>query len=429
MNMKAKPRRRTVVVSEGVSLPYPGFSPAVRFDDWIFAAAQSAADYEGGLAEEVRGNPAMPLIGEDDRFRESHCIFDRLSTTLEAAGGKLDRSLRIDQFPTTRAIMDAYHNVRTARMSQPRPASTSVVIDGLLAPVARIGVELVSLANDAAVDIEPVIPSNVPHSLFGIVPAIKAGDFVFVAAQVATDFKTGLAPEARRNPAFWQGSEIELQTRYILRNFETVLQAAGSSLANVVKATVYLTDMNDLPRLDRVWKEAFPSDPPVRTILPASGLGVADACIEINLVALTDNGGTMKEVIRLPEYLQSPFHESTAIRAGNLLLTSGLMAADRNGLVQEARVNPHNPFTSSTTQIQTQNILERAEQICTAAGAHLRNAVRMLTAHTDLGEFAWSRVAMLEAFPEGEPATTSLKVRGPLAVPDASVMLDLWIGI
>jgi enamine deaminase RidA (YjgF/YER057c/UK114 family) len=265
--------------------------------------------------------------------------------------------------------------------------------------------------------------------LFGITPAIRAGDFVFVAAQVATDFKTGLAPEARRHPAFWQGSDIELQTRYMLRNFEVVLGAAGSSLGNVVKAMVYLTDLNDIPRLDRVWREAFPTDPPARTIVPCPGLGVADTRIEINLVAVTDHGTIRKAVVAPADGERPLFHESWAVRAGNLLFLSGLMAADENGLVPSARINPHHPYVTAGVEVQTEHILERAEQLCHAGGTTLSNAVRMLTVHTDLTEWPRSARIWQRCFPNGDPATTSIRMPAPLAVPGASVLLDLWVGV
>ncbi|MGE0284526.1 MAG: RidA family protein [Rhizobiaceae bacterium] len=421
-------QRRKVIIPEGVPLPYPEFAPAVCYDHWIFASAHTAADYVSGLAAEARVNAGMPLMGEDERFREARHIFSTLERTFAAAGGSLNDCVRIDQFPTTRSIMDPYHTVRSETLSTPRPASTSVMVSGLLAPAAQIGVELIGLSGNAPFVKEAVIPADVPHSLFGIVPAVRAGDFVFVAAQVATDFKTGLAPEARRNPAFWQGSEIELETRYILKNVETVLRAAGSSLDNVVKAFIYLTEMRDIPRLDRVWREAFPKDPPARTIIPAAGIGVADTRIEINLVAVTNGGAARKEVIHPSDGKPALFHESRAVKAGNLLFLSGLMAITEEGLVDSARINPHNPHVTMSDQIQAEHIFDQADMICASAGCRLSDAVRMLSVHTDWRGWVSSKAAWGPRFRSGEPATTSIAVPGPLAAPGASVLFDLWVG-
>ncbi|MGE3147622.1 MAG: RidA family protein [Pseudorhodoplanes sp.] len=422
------PQRRKVIVPAGVPRPYPEFSPAVCYDQWIFVAGQTAADYVSGLAPEARPHADMPLVGEDERFQEARHIFRMLEKTFAAAGGRLNDCVRVDQFPTNRTIMDPYHTVRSETLATPRPASTSVMVGGLLSPAARIAVELIGLSGHAPAAKEAIVPADVPHSLFGIVPAVRAGDFVFVAAQVATDFKTGLAPEARRNPVFWQGSEIELETRYTLKNIETVLRAAGSSLDNVVKAFIYLTDMRDIPRLDRVWREAFPKNPPARTIIPAAGIGVAETRIEINLVAVTDGGAARKEVVQPRDDKPALFHESRAVKAGNLLFLSGLMAATEKGLVESARINPHNPHVTMSGRAQADFIFEQADMLCASAGCKLSDAVRMLSVHTDWRDWAAAKSAWTPYFSSGEPATTSIAMPAPLAVPGATMLFDLWVG-
>lgn len=421
--------RRTIIERKDAPAPYPGFSPAVRFDRWVFFSGQMASDFKSGLAPEIQGNPAMPLAGEDIRLRECRYIFKELGRSFNAAGAKLEDSVRIDQFPTTRSIMDPYHVVRKQVLTHPRPMSTSVLASSLLVPACQIAVDLIAGLPGGDFSKQVVSTENVPASIFGVAPALRIGDFVFVAAQVATDFRTGIAPEALRNPAFWEGSEIEMETRYIIRNFETVLKAAGSSLANVVKAFVYLIDITDIPRFDAVWREAFPRDPPARTIVPCAGLGVVGTRVEINLVALADAGRTRKEPVRGSGIADPLFHETPAMRAGNLLFLSGLMGADANGLAPSARVNPYHPYVTDSAAAQTESILDQAEAICHAAGASISNAVRMLSVHTNMDQ--WVRCASVwqKRFTAGDPATTSIAMPAPLSVPGASILLDLWVGI
>jgi enamine deaminase RidA (YjgF/YER057c/UK114 family) len=93
----------------------------------------------------------------------------------------------------------------------------------------------------------------------------------------------GVAPQARQDPAFpYYGSEIQKQTRYILENLRAVFEAAGCSLADVVKSQVFMTDLNDFYHFDQVWKEFFPSPPP-RTTLAVPGLLVPGCKVEIDL--------------------------------------------------------------------------------------------------------------------------------------------------
>jgi len=99
-------------------------------------------------------------------------------------------------------------------------------------------------------------------------------------------FKIGVPPEARKHPAFpYYGSDIKLQTGYILQNLKRTFSAAGSSLEKVTKAQVFLTDLNDFAAFDEVWKEYF-AVPPPRTTIETSGLLIKDAVIEIDLIGV-----------------------------------------------------------------------------------------------------------------------------------------------
>ena len=76
---------------------------------------------------------------------------------------------------------------------------------------------------------------------------------MFAAGQLASDFKTGVPPRRARSRGFpYYGSDIELQTGYVLENLKKTFEAAGSSLDHVVKAQVFLTDLNDFAGFDTV---------------------------------------------------------------------------------------------------------------------------------------------------------------------------------
>src|SRR3954466_10560299 len=129
-----------------------------------------------------------------------------------------------------------------------------------------------------------VIKSANPQPLAVYSEAVVAGPYIFTAGQLASDFKTGVPPEARRNPAFpYYGTDIKLQTRYILENYKRTFEAAGSSLDHVFKAQVFMTDLNDFAGFDEIWKQYF-KVPPARTTIGTTGLLVRDALIEIDLI-------------------------------------------------------------------------------------------------------------------------------------------------
>src|SRR3954447_13337058 len=128
----------------------------------------------------------------------------------------------------------------------------------------------------------PGAPTPMAHYCQGVL----AGDTVYAAGQIASDYKTGVAPEAGQDPAFpYYGSDIQKQARYVLQNLSNVFEAAGSSLADVVKSQVFLTDLNDFYYFDQVWKQFFPAPPP-RTTVQVSGLLVPGCRVEIDLIGV-----------------------------------------------------------------------------------------------------------------------------------------------
>lgn len=105
--------------------------------------------------------------------------------------------------------------------------------------------------------------------------AIRSGDVVYVSGQIPLDPKTGEKVEG----------EIEDEARQVLANLKAVLEAAGSGMDRVVKATVYLTDLSLFPRVNAVYAEAFDSDPaPARVTVGVAALPLG-AQVEIDAIA------------------------------------------------------------------------------------------------------------------------------------------------
>jgi 2-iminobutanoate/2-iminopropanoate deaminase len=105
--------------------------------------------------------------------------------------------------------------------------------------------------------------------------AVIAGGFVFVSGQIPIDPATG---------EFVPGGVAE-QTEQVMRNLASILSAAGSSIMDVVKTTVFLADMGDFGAMNEVYGRYFPEDPPARATVQAARLP-RDARVEIEVVAL-----------------------------------------------------------------------------------------------------------------------------------------------
>ncbi|MFP3867035.1 MAG: RidA family protein [Desulfobacteraceae bacterium] len=103
--------------------------------------------------------------------------------------------------------------------------------------------------------------------------AVAIDNFVFVSGQIPLD------PEGKGVEG-----DIVVQTIQVLENLRAVLAAAGLSLAQVVKTTVFLTDMSDFAEMNRVYAEFFPENCPARTTVQVAALP-RNAAIEIEAIA------------------------------------------------------------------------------------------------------------------------------------------------
>ena len=116
------------------------------------------------------------------------------------------------------------------------------------------------------------VKTGPPNGLF--TPAIITGDLVFTSGQIGIDGKSGQLAEG-----------IEAQTEQVFRNLSAVLEASGSSIDHVVKATVFLADMNDYNTMNELYRKQFKGDPPARTTVQVARLP-RDAKIEIEVIAV-----------------------------------------------------------------------------------------------------------------------------------------------
>lgn len=108
--------------------------------------------------------------------------------------------------------------------------------------------------------------------------AVVADGFVFVSGQGPVNPETGTMPDAFAD-----------QVRQTLENVQTILEAAGSSLDEVVKVNAYVTDLTRFAEFNEVYKEFFGHEPPARTTVATALLGIL---VEVDCIArLKDTGG------------------------------------------------------------------------------------------------------------------------------------------
>ena len=121
---------------------------------------------------------------------------------------------------------------------------------------------------------QPISTARAPAALGPYSQAIRSGNLVFVSGQIPLDPATGQVV----------AGDVAIQTERVLRNLAAILEAAGSSLALVVKTTVYLKDLEDFGKMNEVYARFLGVNPPARATVEVSRLP-RDVSVEIELVA------------------------------------------------------------------------------------------------------------------------------------------------
>ncbi len=122
---------------------------------------------------------------------------------------------------------------------------------------------------------EVISTKDAPAAIGPYSQAIKAAGLIFISGQIPRDPVSGEIA----------GDGIEVQTEKVMKNLEAVLKAAGSGFNQVIKTTIYLTDLNDFTVVNEIYGNYFNDSPPARATIEVSGLpkGVK---VEIEATAL-----------------------------------------------------------------------------------------------------------------------------------------------
>jgi enamine deaminase RidA (YjgF/YER057c/UK114 family) len=413
------------------------FARGMKAGRWVFATGLMAQDFAQdlvhGIAPDVLAE-RTPHAGRPKREKETLRIYENLDAVLRAAGTDRTNLVRTDQYYTTVKAVPPYQQVRREFLGGRIPPSTSIAQRGMLLPGADMTIQALGVIPQAGFEVTHLKHEQLAgRPTSGYSPALTAGDFVFIPGVTSL----AVSDEPRRNGvataalmtegAQWADQPIKLETEFLItRRMVQSLALAGATLDDVVHAQVYLTDPDDYSAFNETWTRHFSKSPPTLDIIPCipHGLAPYDGKIEINVIAMKGGAARKKPVDAgvVTAFAQQP----QAVKAGDLLFMSGLMAIDRDGLVPHAAADPKQPYFSSAAEAQAEFIIGNVAKLCEAAGTSLRNVVRMLQFHTDLAEF-YPVYKLWERNLEGRPVPFSaIEVPSPLPVPGATVMIEAW---
>jgi len=126
---------------------------------------------------------------------------------------------------------------------------------------------------------ETVATKRAPAAIGPYSQAVKANGFVFVSGQLPIDAETGKIVSG----------DVKAQTKQVLENLKTILGASGSSLDNVVKTTVYMTDLKQFVSMNETYEKFFGNNPPARATVEVARLP-KDVAVEIEAIGVVDAG-------------------------------------------------------------------------------------------------------------------------------------------
>jgi len=124
---------------------------------------------------------------------------------------------------------------------------------------------------------ETVSTNNAPQAIGPYSQAVRFGNLIFVSGQIPIDPETGTIVK----------DNIKEQAKQVLENLNNILIAGGSSLANVLRTTVFLTNLENYSAVNETYAQFFDDLPPARSTVQVAKLPM-DAQIEIDVIAVTN---------------------------------------------------------------------------------------------------------------------------------------------
>ena len=122
-----------------------------------------------------------------------------------------------------------------------------------------------------------VATTDAPAAIGPYSQATRIGNFIFCSGQIPLDPKT----------AQIVAGDVKDQTRRVMENVAAVLRAEGLQFENIVKTTIFLTNLNDFQTVNEVYGSFFKSDPPARSTVQVAGLPKG-AAVEIEVIAVAN---------------------------------------------------------------------------------------------------------------------------------------------
>jgi enamine deaminase RidA (YjgF/YER057c/UK114 family) len=234
-----------------------------------------------------------------------------------------------------------------------------------------------------------------------------------------------LSTDRPEGPHYFWSTELPIrrQAESALKKIESTLNAAGTSLANCVKAQVHIGGAENFPDFLDVWNAHVGGAPAALTVTPAKAFSAAEIMVSINYILLRDGARRRKEIVRADIPQMASY--SPAVRAGEFVFSPGLLPMTREGTVAGLSQGEHFEGLCLRSQLQANTIYDHAEAIAKAAGTDMRNVVRIDYWVSDIREFPGVALAWAGRYGNA-PHPFACVVTPRLPAPGATVMAAFW---
>jgi enamine deaminase RidA (YjgF/YER057c/UK114 family) len=240
--------------------PTSGYSPALTVSDFIFipgitSLAIGDEPRRNGVATAALMAEGMQWGGQPIKLEAEFIITKRMTASLALAGATLEDVVHAQVYLTDREDYSAFSEIWTRHFGEMGP-SVSIIpcIEHGLAPYdGKIEINVIAAKPDSEAS-KRCVDAGVATAFRHQPQAVKAGDLLFIPALMAADHD-GLIASAnldRRQPHF--SSSPEVQAEAIIRNVVRLCEAAGTSLANVVRVLLFHTDIDEFYTVYKVWE-------------------------------------------------------------------------------------------------------------------------------------------------------------------------------
>jgi 2-iminobutanoate/2-iminopropanoate deaminase len=260
------------------------YSQAMKGGGFVFTRGTVAHGPDGPLPE-TDPDADFPYRYSQIRFQTEYSL-NRIKALLNDANCSLKDVVRAeihladlnDLAELDEVWRDFFPSEFPARVVVPMP---------LVVPNMRVEIEVIAVDPKGPYRKEIIATAKAPTPLSPESQAVKAGPYLFLSGQMATDYAEGIPVEAQPHPGFpYHSSAIKRQVEYICKNVETICQAGGTFPRNLVKMRAHYADLADMPVAERVWRGKLKDRVPPTTNIKVNALPVPGCKIQYDLIAL-----------------------------------------------------------------------------------------------------------------------------------------------